>query len=123
MKMYKSFNLLVVLLTVYLVGHLDGARVTFCSGIDQTGSCATKNVEIGRFTTKCEDFPFRFRWFLTARSVKIENSLMNGCNSTCRLHTSDSCRCWLGNCPTIDLVGCQVQNLDPGHDFEGVSCV
>jgi len=67
----------------------QGARVTFCSEANLGGICATKNVESGYFRNKCEDFPFRFRWFWTARSVKVESNLFGGCPATCRLHTSD----------------------------------
>lgn len=73
----------------FFVSPSEGVRVTFCSGPDLTGTCATKNVEIGMFRNKCEDFPFRFRWFFTARSVKVETNFFGVCSAVCRLHQSD----------------------------------
>jgi len=66
----------------------QGVRVTFCSEANLGGTCATKNVERGIFSNKCEDFPFRFRWFWTARSVKVVTNLLGGCPATCRLYSS-----------------------------------
>lgn len=84
---FLTFGVLIVVLSLF-ISNSEGVRVTFCSGLDLSGSCATKNVEIGMFRNKCEDFPFRFRWFYTARSVKVEGSFFGGC-AVCRLHTSD----------------------------------
>lgn len=90
-KAMAQRRLIVVLAitAVLLVSQCVSVRVRFCSGIDLSGTCATKNVEIGMFRTKCEDFPWRFRWIFTARSVKVEGSFFTGCHSVCRLHKSD----------------------------------